>query len=252
MLVPEGSRPAAWWPPALVDSLLSAGWRVVRCDLAGQGRSWLGAGPGCPPPTFADQVAGVEALLGDVGPGLLCGFGLGGTVALATAIARPDLVRRVVVAGSSAWLADPRLPGPEEALVVSLIWRRRDGVADQAELAAVLGRELRSLCAEADRPSPAAARAEVSRWLAWGFNPADNHRPLWLQAPDLSTGLGGMVAPLTVVHGAEDPLVGVAHAEALVRLVSGASLVVVPDAGHELRPALAAALVSACGAAPCQ
>ena len=90
----------------------------------------------------------------------------------------------------------------------------------------------------------------MERWLAWGFNPADNHRPLWLQAPDLSAWLAQLKVPLAVVHGAADPLVSPAHAEVLVRQVPGASLVVVPETGHELRPALAAAVLQACGPAP--
>ncbi len=249
VLLPDASRPAGWFPPTLVDALVAAGWRVIRCDLAGQGRSWVSAGAMAPSPAFADLTDGVLSVLAEIGPALVCGVGLGGTVALGAAIARPDLVRRLVVVGSAAWLADPGVAGPEEGLVVSLIWRRRDGVADEAELAAVLARELRALCADADRPSPAEARAEARRWLAWGFNPADNHRSVWLQAPDLSTDLARLVPPLTVVHGAEDPLVDVAHAEALAAVVPASSLVVVPDTGHELRPALAAAIVSACGPA---
>jgi pimeloyl-ACP methyl ester carboxylesterase len=250
VLLPDASRPAGWWPEPLVARLAGQGWRIVRCDYPDQGRS----APWTAPARLGDLVVGVGRLLAATSApaptrrAVLVGVGLGGTVALAAGLAYPERVRRVVVVGTSAWLADPEVLGPDEVLVVSLIWRRRDGVVDDRELAAVLGREYRSLCSAADRPSPAEAAAEVDRWLAWGFNPADTHRQLWLGAPDLRDDLAALRTPLHVVHGVDDPLVPVGHAERLSQLVPGAELTVVPGAGHELRPDLSAAIAVAVGA----
>lgn len=71
------------------------GYAVTRYDRRGYARSAeLG-----PPRSFADQVDDLVAVLEEMAPdgALVFGHSYGGTVALATAVARPDLVRGVVV-----------------------------------------------------------------------------------------------------------------------------------------------------------
>lgn len=62
---------------------------------------------------------------------------------------------------------------------------------------------------------------------------------------DRTERLAGVSCPTVVIHGAVDPLVNVSGGEATAKAIPGAELVVVPDMGHELPPALFPQLVDA-------
>lgn len=242
LLLPEASRPAAAWPVGLVGAFAGAGHPVVRLDLRDQGRSpWVEE-----PYTLADLAADVAEVLGALGAGLgaahVVGWGLGGAIALALACAEGAGIAGLTLVGTSGWVVDPALPGPDEPTAVALVWRTRGGTSPEA-LTRALGREHRALCGRPDRPDPATALGEAARWVEWGFNPHDRQRAAWLGAGPLwaaAAGLQGLRA--TVVHGAEDPLVPVEHGRRLAT-AAHARLVEVPGAGHELTPPVVAAII---------
>src|SRR5580693_7660463 len=85
------------WDPAVVDGI-AAERRVILVDLRGVGGSG-GTTPDSIEAMAGDAVAFVEALgLATVD---LLGFSLGGMVAQAVAQQRPELVRRIILAGTS-------------------------------------------------------------------------------------------------------------------------------------------------------
>jgi pimeloyl-ACP methyl ester carboxylesterase len=49
--------------------------------------------------------------------------------------------------------------------------------------------------------------------------------------------LGGITVPTLVIHGTDDPLFPIAHAEALAREIPGATLLPIAEVGHEYPPA---------------
>jgi pimeloyl-ACP methyl ester carboxylesterase len=55
-----------------------------------------------------------------------------------------------------------------------------------------------------------------------------------LASPDRTTGLGEVVVPTLVVHGASDPLVNPSGGEATAKAVPGARLVYIEGMGHDL------------------
>ena len=114
----------------------------------------------------------------------------------------------------------------------------------RAALGRSLARELRLLCTSDDDPGPAAARDEVQRWLAWGFNPADRHRAAWVDAAPVWAQLARRRHPLVVVHGEGDPLVPLPHGER-VAAEAGAPIRVVGGGGHALTPAFVPAVLAA-------
>jgi pimeloyl-ACP methyl ester carboxylesterase len=272
-LLPEASRPAAAWPPDLVTPLVAAGHPVLRLDLRDQGRSPWDEEPF----SLADLVGDVGEVLGELAgrlgpqpeplPVHLVGWGLGGAVALELALAGggPDIAAAagtappgrplvgitlagLTLVGTSGWVVDPSLPGPDEPTAVALVWRSRGGT-EEAVLARALGREWRALCGPGERPGPAAALAEATRWTTWGFNPHDRQRAAWLGAPPrwaAAASLAGTAVgtPVDIVHGSDDPLVPVEHGRSLAELTGG-RLVEVPGAGHELSPMIVAAVLAA-------
>ncbi|MEU8141875.1 alpha/beta hydrolase [Nonomuraea sp. NPDC048901] len=77
---------------------LAADHRVIYVDLHGRGRSDRPADLG--EITFANDVADVTALLGELGPAHLYGFSYGGLIAQAVALDHPHLVTTLTLANS--------------------------------------------------------------------------------------------------------------------------------------------------------
>ena len=63
-----------------------------------------------------------------------------------------------------------------------------------------------------------------------------------MAAPDRTAALGGCRMPATVIHGRDDPLLPLAHGQALARALPQARLQVIEGMGHDLPPALHALL----------
>ncbi len=244
VLLADAARSASAWPDALVDGLEHGGRVVLRPDLPGQGR----CAPLAARPTFDAVVDAVSAditidIEGMAEPSHLVGWGFGGAVALAVAARRPELVGALTLVGTSAWVVEPALPGPDEMVAVQLLWRTRSGTAPEV-LGRSLGRELVTLCGAADRHDPSTAQALARRWIDGGLQGEDGLRAAWMAAPPLLDAAEGLQVEVTVVHGAEDPLVPVAHGRRLAQLAGG-RLVEVAGCGHELTPAMVAAVLAA-------
>jgi pimeloyl-ACP methyl ester carboxylesterase len=188
---------------------------VVAPDLAGHG-----ARPDAGPYALDDFVDTVVAAIGD-GPADLIGYSLGGYVALATAIARPGLVRRVVtVATKLAWTPEVAAAEAGRLDPDRLIERAPEFVAGL----------------DAEHPGPG-WRTVVARTAAFltGLG----------TAPRLA--LDRVAVPVLVVVGADDQLVTLAECtEARDRLGDG-RLAVLPGTGHayeRIEPDLLAATVA--------
>lgn len=211
--------------------LRAAGFRVVRYDRRGYGRS-VEAGPG----GIDEHVADLRSVL-DGGAAIVAGHSFGGVVALVTAAQEPSLVRAVLAyeapmpwtgwwptnsAGSvavSTGAVNDRDPGDvAEAFMRRMVgddrWqrlppatrtaRRAEGVAMIAELASLRGR--------ADAPYlPEAIRCPVV--AACGSESAAHHRRA---AAELAGEIAG--ARLAVVDGAQHG-VHLTHPAELARLV---------------------------------
>ena len=83
---------------ALAQERFAGDYRTLACDLRGHGETEAGDGDGTLDQLAGDLARFLEAL---TGPAACIGYSLGGTIVLALAAARPDLVMRAVVAGTS-------------------------------------------------------------------------------------------------------------------------------------------------------
>ncbi|MCO1653650.1 alpha/beta fold hydrolase [Pseudonocardia humida] len=218
----------AGWDP-VADRLVGAGHRVVRPSTRGHG-------PSDAPSSgyrLADLAADVVAVLDAVGPGPahLVGHSLGGMVAVQVALAHPDRVASLALLGAPvagqppapaflAWagqvlrLARDGLPALLAGLPETVAFAHR--IPDPALAAAVHAQVTSTLRAPAFVPEnfadvPAVAAVRPTPWQR-------------LRA-------GELTAPLLVLDGADDPLVG-GGAEPTAAHVPGARSVALPGAGH--------------------
>lgn len=201
------------WEPQL--PALTRGFRVLRYDHPGHGRSPLPTGP-------LDLGGDVFTLLDELGLERVsfCGLSLGGLVGMWLASGAPERVERLVLACTSPRFATPEF-WLERAAVV-----RRDGVEAIADVV-------------------------LERWFTAAFRAAQpaivqRHREMLVSTPpegyarccevlaawDLRERVGEIVAPTLVLGGADDPAVPSEDTELLGRTIPRARVVVLPQAAH--------------------
>jgi 2-succinyl-6-hydroxy-2,4-cyclohexadiene-1-carboxylate synthase len=198
-----------------------ASWAGVRRALPGRYRAVapdLGAGP------WEAELDRLEALL--TAASVLAGYSMGGRLALALALRRPERVRRLVLVSASPGLADDAERAARRAADAALAdrieaigteafareWAAQPLFAGQPEAVNALAHEDRL------RRSAAEHAAQL-RGLGTGVMP-----PLWDR-------LGELPMPVALVVGERDAKFR-AIAERMRSRLPRASLAVVPGAGH--------------------
>jgi pimeloyl-ACP methyl ester carboxylesterase len=217
------------WDPAVTDALARTR-EVILFENAGVGRS-----TGRVPDTvsgMADHLLTFVDALGLTRIDLL-GFSLGGMVAQELALARPALVRKMLLVGTAPEggedvmhldkpelariLADPDLPGLQK--LVKLFFAPSDSsqAAGQAFAARLAART-------EDREPPAGpdvAQAQLAAFRAW--ERGDGNRFAKLR---------GITQPCLVVNGTLDRMIPVRNSYLLAEHLPKAMLLTYPDAGH--------------------
>ena len=214
------------WDPAVVDGI-AAERRVILVDLRGVGGSG-GTTPDSVEAMADDAVAFLQAL------GLptvdLLGYSLGGMVAQVIVQQRPDLVRRVILAGTSP-AGDQGPAATGGVLQAALAKAGAQGkhpkhflffsptATSQAAADAFLARlDERT----ADRDAPASNEtigAQLTALAKWelGTSPA---------------GLANVNKPVLVVNGDDDTMLPTISSFHLAQLLPNAELSIYPDSGH--------------------
>ncbi|MEV6109471.1 alpha/beta hydrolase [Streptomyces sp. NPDC051940] len=186
---------------------LAARFRVLLPERRGHGRTPDVEGPLSYRDMADDTVAFIESTAG--GPAHLVGWSDGGIVALLVAVARPDLVRKVVAMGANF------LPFPQSGAAPEAFDQL---TPDGPELAVF--RE----AYEAVSPDGAGHWPVVVGKL----------REMARTEPAIATGdLARIGAPTLVLVG-DDDLITLEHTIALYRAIPGSELAVVPGTSHAL------------------
>lgn len=227
---------------ALVPHLVRAGWRAVRYDARGWGRS---VADDVAFSNRADLVAVLDAL--GIRRAALVGNSRGGQIALDTAIEMPDRV--VAVVGVAAGLGGFEAPATAEELALFAEMERLEE-AEPKDAEAIIALATRVWV---DGPGQPAGRAPA--WIAEQVRATNlllsepGHafgRPIVLDPP-AATRLAELRCPVLAVAGALDVSDVAATARHLADHAPDARVVVLPDVAHVIgmeRPAELAALVA--------
>jgi pimeloyl-ACP methyl ester carboxylesterase len=192
--------------------------RTIALDLPGHGES--DPAPRVGVEAYAGAVADVLIAL-ECGPVVVVGHSLGGSVAIALAARRPDLVRGLVLIASCVKLPlvdsvgerlVAYLPGPLRRLLFFSMAKKVLFVPESpADAIAITMRELRAC-----RPETLQADVRAAR------------------AMDLTAHAAALDVPTLVLSGGRDRLTTPALAERLSALIPGSRLHIVDGAGHML------------------
>ena len=196
VFIHEGIADSRMWDPQWAS--FAARYRLVRLDLSGFGRTPVGP----PPVTHASDVLAVLDELG-ISSAAVVGASLGGRVALEIAVARPGLVRALV-------LEDAGFPGVDWSDEVRAGWAAEDEAVARGDLDAATEANLR-LWVDGPNRAPAdvdpAFRAAVGGMVRRAL---ELQAPHWddldeeLLVPDLAERLGEVRAPTLALAGEED------------------------------------------------
>src|ERR1700744_1490341 len=212
------------WDPLIVDGL-AADRDVITFDYPG-----IGSSTGATPMTIADFAVDCLAFLHamDLTTIDFLGFSLGGMIAQQIASSHPETFRHVILCGTGPRggekmtfdeLSADELNDPV-ALLLNAFFTPSD--ASQAAGHAYLDR-LNRRVADRDVPITAsAAAAQLHAIRGWGQIPTTDRYAM----------LSMIRQPTLIVHGVKDVVVDSVNAMILAEHLSGATLLMFPDASH--------------------
>jgi len=242
------------WPPALVQALVDAGFRVIRFDNRDIGLSQHFDHLGVPnllwemvklrlgmsvraPYTLHDMALDAVGLLDVLGVerAHIVGVSMGGMIAQRVALAAPE--RCLSLASIMSTSGARGLPEPRAPVLRALLGRPaspgRDGVvAHYMKLLRVIGSPAYPITDDELRERIMAA---VQR----NHHPAGTVRQLAAVAADTgrrAAELGRLRLPTLVLHGKDDPLVPYPCGVDTAQRIPGARLVGIGGMGHDLAP----------------
>lgn len=196
--------------------------RVLTPDLRGFGHSGFGDRTGAiPMKAYADDLHALMVERG-VGPVILAGHSMGGYIALAFALAHPELVRGLVLVGTRPG-ADP----PE-------------GAAGRRTLAEKVKAEGAQVAIEAIAPkmlAPANTDPRMAQQVRQLMANAKEEGVIgallgMAERPDSTPFLSDLTMKTLVITGADDAIIPVAEAQAMAAALPQATLAILPNAGH--------------------
>lgn len=245
------------WPPAMVQSLRDAGYRVVRHDNRDVGLSshldhlgvpnlmWaglqhkLGFKPRAPYSVhdMALDAIGVLDALG-IARAHVAGVSMGGMIAQRVALAAPGRVQSLTSIMSSSGARG--LPNPELNVIKTLLNRPASSAS-----ADVVDHYVRLFTAigSPDFTMPEAdMRERILAGVERSFRPVGTLRQMLAVVADTGRAdeLHRITCPTLVLHGRADPLVPYACGEDTARRIPGAKMVGIDGMGHDLPPGVVA------------
>ncbi|GAB3398546.1 alpha/beta hydrolase [Schumannella luteola] len=216
-----------YWDPAVVDGL-AAGREVVEFDNAGVGLS-----SGETPSTFAglaDHAADLIRAL-DLGVVDVLGFSIGGHTAQELVLRHPELVRRLIIAGSKPRGGESEGTAPD---VIDVAGRHEVSTLDDflylffspSAAGQVAGRDFwarrHQRTVDVDAPtSRQTFEAQRDAILDWATPRPAGERDL-----------ESITAPTLVVNGSRDIMAPTVNSWVMSQRIPDAQLVIYPDAGH--------------------
>jgi pimeloyl-ACP methyl ester carboxylesterase len=248
------------WPPALVQSLVGAGYRVVRHDNRDIGLSqhfdhlgkpnliWASIkhklGLNITPPyslhdKALDAVGVLDAL--NIAKAHIVGASMGGMIAQRVAIAAPDRVLSLTSIMSSSGARG--LPQAQPSVVRALFSRPK---STSLEAVADYYVNFFNLIGSPGFPTdPVETRERILMGLKRSYHPEGTLRQMVAIAADAKRHLelANISCPTLVIHGKNDPLVPFGNGVDTAKRIKGAQLVSIDGMGHDLPPGVVTHLI---------
>jgi pimeloyl-ACP methyl ester carboxylesterase len=251
LLLPQGACSTMLrYDEAVCRRLAAAGLQVIRYDNRDSGRS-TSYPTHHPPYTLQDMAKDAITVLDAYGVqrAHLMGGSQGGMIAQIAAIQDPDRVASLIlimstpdsdtVLGHLGAANSASLPSPDQKVIDMIGYLFTVDWSDREQAIAAYHVEQRTLGGSRYPVSDAAIRAYAIAEIERTRNLASmrfNHGVAQHQSARWRPFLGQIQAPTLVIHGSEDPILPLAHGQALANEIPGARLIVVEGMGHDPAP----------------
>jgi pimeloyl-ACP methyl ester carboxylesterase len=248
------------WPPAFVQSLVDAGYRVLRHDNRDIGLSQHFDDLGTPnmlwamlkyrlgltiqPPyslnDMASDALGVLDSLG-IAQAHVVGVSMGGMIAQRMALAAPQRLRSLTSIMSSSGARG--LPAAQPHVLRALMSRPTG--TDTNAVVAHYERLFGIIGSPGFPMEPALTRERIRMGIERSYHPAGTVRQMAAIAADnqRADALRSLRRPTLVLHGKADPLVPYACGQDTAQRIAGAKLVGIEGMGHDLAPGVVTAMM---------
>jgi len=244
LLIAGAASSMDWWEDGFCQRLADGSRFVIRYDLRDTGRS-TSYPPGQPGYRFDDLVGDAVALLAalQVARVHVVGISMGGAIALHLALDHPDRVATLTLMSTSpGGPGGPDNPGlPPMSPRLQATFSQPAPPPDWTDRDAVIDHQLEQLRLFAGPQGFDDARMRTLIGQSFDRTPnvatLNNHWSVGGEGPPLRPRLNQVRVPTLVVHGTDDPLFPIAHAEATAHEVPGAHLLRLEGVGHEMPPA---------------
>jgi pimeloyl-ACP methyl ester carboxylesterase len=236
------------WPEMFVAQLTARGFFTIRFDNRDAGLSTKFAGTPDYMALFSGDRSSAPYRIEDMAEdtfGLLTALGLdgvhvvgvsmGGMITQAMVLAHPE---RILSACSIMSTTGDQSVGAPTAEAVAALLRPAASSREEAIAASLAGSKAISSPGfpfDVDLMTRRAAAAYDRSYCPEGTG---RQLAAILAAADRTEGLGRVKIPFLVIHGEEDPLVGVSGGKATAAAVPGSSLILLPGMGHDLPEAV--------------
>jgi len=210
------------WEPQMRS--IPTGWRLITPDLRGFGGSTELESPG--PPAIADYAEDVAGLLAElsVSRAAIDGMSMGGYAALSLLQSAPQLIDGLILADTRA-IADSSEGRANRRNMLALVDREGPSGVAREMMPRLLGKTTREQRTNVEpqvrrlikQQSPAAIRGAIYRMM---------------ERPDSTTILSQVTVPTLVMVGSEDELTPPDDSRRMAEAITGATLVIIPEAGH--------------------
>ena len=236
------------WPESFCRKLARSGHWVLRFDNRDVGLSSKIEGVGLPdlmaamaahlqgqpvaaPYTLSDMAADAVRLMDalKLENAHVCGLSMGGMIAQVMALEYPQRVTSLISMESST--GDPTLPSADPQAMEAMLSPPPQDRAGYIQHAVEV---FRAFSGGSDKFDETLEKELSANAYDRSFYPAGFVRQLAaiLTSGDRTESLASVTAPTLVIHGANDPLVPLAHGRATARAIPGAKLLVIEGLGH--------------------
>lgn len=240
MLIMGLGGTALEWPDFFVKPLVDAGYHVIRFDNRGTGLStWTERGF-----NISDMARDAIAVMDGLGveDAHVVGMSMGGMIAQQIAIDYPYRVKTLTTYSSSADVKDAELPNLSNkamlAMTATAIRYQIIG-SERNSIRAVLGiREVLANHIPEERKKALIEQTVFNERLRRRGNPNAlvQHTRAIFGSGSRYEGLKNLRMPVLIIHGREDPLIPVEHADKVASLIPRSRLLLIDGLGHDINP----------------
>ena len=232
-------------PAHFYQPFVEAGYQLVKFDNRGLGASdWITDWQKSSPYNLEDMAADSIAVLDHlkIEQAHLIGISMGGMIAQSMAINHPQYVASLTSIMSTGFWADPKLTAVPKGwyinfLAVNFLYGKKLlRPEDRAKFFLAHQRYLRGKGDYIFNDKELLQKALYEFGHRKGLNPkaGEQHTYAIIKSGSRYEKLGAITAPTLVIHGTDDPLIKVEHAEKYAAMIPNAKKIILKGMGHDL------------------